>query len=363
MLEATQPQNLPAPRPPMPVGRVDLSKWPPDDNNLPAGPPPGGGLPAGGGGYDLGGGDFKKGRFNPVVILVAIVAVVGLAVMLFIGAKEDAKRVTVPEAEKIKQSIYVMPQADQLLQWRKWAVTDQSDYLKQEALKQLAWAEDPAGVDMAIKALRDPSEAIQGMAATVLAEYGSPTADKAKDPLLAAFKTAGAGAKPQIAWALVALGDNRAFDQILDLYRIGHLSTVQRLGGGLAFDADEIVKLVSLDKLATYASDSSPAVRQLVATVLSRNADAKYTDVLIKLLQDTDGVTSGHESPWSRRCAAPTRKAAASTSKLCAMAWVLRGWWSPWTPSRKTTRNRAGIRRTRSTRCSRSWLILVLATR
>jgi HEAT repeat protein len=320
MLEATQPQNLPAPRPPMPIGRVDLSKWPPDDNDLPAGPPPGGGLPAGGGGYDLGGGDFKKGRFNPVVILVAIVAVVGLAVMLLIGFKTDAQRVEVQDAEKIKQQIYVMAKADQLPQWRKWAVSDQSDYLKQEALKQLAWAEDPGGVDLAIKALSSQSEAIQGMAATVLAEYGSPAADKAKEPLLAAFKTAGPGAKPQIAWALVALGDNRNFDKILDLYRVGHLSTVQRLGGGLAFDADKIVKLVSLDKLASYASDSSPAVRQLVATVLSQNADAKYTEVLIKLLQDTDGEISRQAAPGlgkigDERAREPLIKALRGTDK------------------------------------------------
>ena len=44
--------------------------------------------------------------------------------------------------------------------------------------------------------------------------------------------------------------------------------------------------MVSLDKLATLAGDESESVRQLVATVLSRNADAKWTTTLIKLVQD-----------------------------------------------------------------------------
>jgi len=44
--------------------------------------------------------------------------------------------------------------------------------------------------------------------------------------------------------------------------------------------------MVSLDKLATLAGDESESVRQLVATVLSRNADPKFTGTLIKLVQD-----------------------------------------------------------------------------
>jgi HEAT repeat protein len=44
--------------------------------------------------------------------------------------------------------------------------------------------------------------------------------------------------------------------------------------------------MVSLDKLASLAGDESESVRQLVATVLSRTGDAKYTEPLIKLVQD-----------------------------------------------------------------------------
>jgi len=42
-------------------------------------------------------------------------------------------------------------------------------------------------------------------------------------------------------------------------------------------------------------------VRQLVATVLSRNAAPKYTDVLIKLVQDTDAEIGRQAAPaWAR---------------------------------------------------------------
>jgi len=44
--------------------------------------------------------------------------------------------------------------------------------------------------------------------------------------------------------------------------------------------------MVSLEKLASLAGDESDSVRQLVATVLSRTGDAKWTSVLIKLVQD-----------------------------------------------------------------------------
>ncbi len=246
---------------------------------------------------DIGDGNFKKGRFNPFVILIGFVAVVGLAVFLFIGLKQDAEKLTVEQAEEQKKALFVLPKDEQIPKWREWAKTDRSDELRAEALKQLAWAKDPEGVDSAIKALKSESEPVQAMAATALSEYGQPLGDKARGPLLEALKTAGPGCKPQMAWALVVLGESQAFEEVMKLYRAGHLSKVQRLGGGMAFDPEKIVGLVSLDKLATYAGDESPAVRQLVATVLSRNAEPKWTDTLIKLVQDKDAEIARQAAP------------------------------------------------------------------
>jgi HEAT repeat protein len=289
------PSSAPTPRPPLP--HHDLAKWPPDDDDIPAAPPgPSGGVPAGGG-FGGGNGDFKKGRFNPIAILVGILAIAGLGIFLAIGAKQEQQRLTVEQAEDIKKAIFILPKAEQTAKWREWAFNDTSDELRAEALKQLAWAKDPEGVKACIQALSSLSEPVQGMAALALAEYGRPMGEPARDALLAALKKAGSGAKPQIAWALVVLGEARAFDEVMKLYRLGHLSKVQRLGGGIAFDPNRLVELVSLDKLASMAGDESPAVRQLVATVLSNNAEPRWTDVLIKLVQDKDPEVARQAAP------------------------------------------------------------------
>src|SRR5690606_26627770 len=103
--------------------------------------------------------------------------------------------------------------------------------------------------------------------------------------------------KPQIAWALVVLKEPSAFTEIMELYRSGQLSRVQKLGGGLAFDPQKIVELISVDQLASMHDDESPAVRQLVATVLSREADPKYTDQLIALVKDNDKTVAHQAAP------------------------------------------------------------------
>src|SRR5882724_8475406 len=264
MLDSNLPVT-PAPnRSPLPA--VNLAKWPPDDDGPAMPRAPGGGVPAG---FDSGDGNFKKGRFAPLATLVGLLAVGGFAAFMLIGGKQDSERLTIEQGEDAKKAIFVLPKQEQLPKWEEWAASDKSEEVRAEALKQLAFAKDPAGVKLAIDALSVPSDPLQGMAALALAEYGRPLGEPARDALLAALKKAGPGAKPQIAWSLVVLGEPRAFDDIMQLYRLGYLSKVQRLGGGVAFDTDKIVQLVSLDKLAGMANDESPAVRQLVATVLS----------------------------------------------------------------------------------------------
>jgi HEAT repeat protein len=280
--------------------RLELAKLPSDDDDLPDEAPAVGPSPGGGGRVDLAdlaAGDFKKGRFSVVAIAVGVILVAVLVVFLVVGIKKDAERIGVEEAEDEKKAIFVLPMEEQLPRWRKWAASEVSQELKCEALKQLAWARDSEGVNLAIAALKDLAEPVKAMAASALAEYGSPMADPAKAPLMEALKEAGPGCRPQIAWALVELGEAAAFDQVMALYKLGHLSKVQRLGGGLAFDPDKIVRLISLDQLAGLAGDQEPAVRQLVATVLSRNAEPKWTDVLIRLLQDPIAEVARQAAP------------------------------------------------------------------
>ncbi len=299
MLDPNLPDINPARNPNPPPPRVNFAKWPPDDGAPGAPPSPGGGVPAGGG-YDSGDGNFKKGRVGPIAILIGVLAVGGLGAFLAMGAKQEAARFSIEQGEEEKKRIFVLPKAEQATKWREWSIGEKSlasDEVRMEAIKQLAWNRDPEGVKAAIDALSYPTEPMQAMAATALAAYGRPMGEPGRDALLAALKKAGPGAKPQIAWALVVLGETRALDDAMQLYRLGHLSKVQRLGGGGAFDTDKIVQLVSLDKLAGMAGDESAAVRQLVATVLSANAEPKWTDTLIKLVQDKDAEVARQAAP------------------------------------------------------------------
>ncbi|KYF62410.1 HEAT repeat domain-containing protein [Sorangium cellulosum] len=280
-------ENTTGPRgrrpPPGPLAAKWAAKWPPDDSDdLPGAPP----APGGGGFADDG--NFKRGRFSPVSIVVGILLALGAAGAIWFGVKQEGQKLTADAISKEKKNIFVLPKKDQLPLWRKWAASNAELSLQQEALMQLAWAGDPEGVTHATNALKLPDHRVKGVAAQVLAYYGSPKADSAKPALLEALKVADESDRPQIVWALVELKEPAAFKDAMDQYRKGFLSKVERLGGGNAFDPEKLAGLVSLDELAKLATDESPSVRQLVATVLSRNAEPKWTSALISLVKDKD---------------------------------------------------------------------------
>ncbi|AUX27634.1 hypothetical protein SOCEGT47_082300 [Sorangium cellulosum] len=279
-------ENPAGPRGRRPPPGLLAAKWPPDDDDLggPGAPP----APGGGGGGFAEDGNFKRGRFSPVSILVGVLLVLGGAGAVWLGVKQESQKMSVEAVAKEKKNIFVLPQKDQIPLWRKWAAASTEPSLQQEALMQLAWAGDDEGVALATKALSQPDHRVKGVAAQVLAYYGSPKADGAKPALLEALKAADESDRPQIVWALVELKEPAAFKDAMDQYRKGFLSKVQRLGGGAAFDPEKLAGLVSLDELAKLAGDESPSVRQLVATVLSRNAESKWTSALIALVKDKD---------------------------------------------------------------------------
>jgi HEAT repeat protein len=271
--------------------RFDLAKWPPDDDA------PGGGAPAqplGGGGGPIGpyDSDFKRGRFNPKVVLVGILVVIAGAFLAVFALKTETSKMTADEIAAIKKNIYVLPKADRIVKWRDLAAKTNEYELQQEALVQLGWEGDKSAIPLAINALSQVDHRIRGIGAQVLAYFGTPDADSAKDPLQKALLEADESDRPQIVWALVTLHDPRVFEKAMELYRSGFLTKVQRLGGGPAFNPEDIAKLVTLDALATMVDDpknqgeQGESVRQLIANILSRNAQPKYTDALIKLVKD-----------------------------------------------------------------------------
>jgi HEAT repeat protein len=261
--------------------RLEAAKWPPDDA-LPPGSF-GDGAPSFSGGDD---GNFKKGRFKPLGVLVGILGVGAIGAAIVFGSMKDAERMDPKQIAREKKEAALLPIAEALPKYRKWAAQDQETKLQEEAFTQLAWAKDAEGLPLIIKGLSSIDHTVRGTAAQALLEYGSPAADSAKPALLNALKEATEADRPQIAWALATLREGSAFDAVMKEYRAGRLSTVQRLDKSPAFDPEVLASMVSVDKLATLANDESESVRQLVATVLSRNAEPKWTQTLIKLVRD-----------------------------------------------------------------------------
>jgi HEAT repeat protein len=257
---------------------------------VPAGLP---GAPSYAGGGDDG--NFKRGRFAPAAIIIGILAVGGIGAAIFFGSMKDAEKMDPKKVALEKKEVALLPIEEALPKYRKWAEQDQEPKLQEEAFTQLAWAKDPQGVALITKGLSSIDHTVRGTAAQALLEYGSPAGDAAKPALLKALSEATEADRPQIAWALAALHEGTAFEEVMKEYRAGKLATVQRLDKSPAFDPEQLASMVSLDKLATLANDESDSVRQLVATVLSRNADQKYTMVLIKLVQDKS-VEVGREA-------------------------------------------------------------------
>lgn len=231
-------------------------------------------------------GNFKKGRFKVAAVLVGILAVAGVAGAVVFGGMKDAEKIDPKKVATMKKEKALLPIGEALPAYREWAANANEPKLREEAFAQLAWAKDQAGLPIIIKGLEDVDHVIRGTAAQALLEYGTPAADSAKPALLKALKEANNSDKPQIAWALAALHEPAAFDDVMTEYREGRLSSVQRLDKSPAFDPEQLAAMVSLDKIASLAGDSSESVRQLVATVLSRNAEPKWTGTLIKLVQD-----------------------------------------------------------------------------
>ncbi len=283
--QSPKPSRMPRPMM-MPASLIPVrhaAKWPPDDDALPPGP----GAPSysgGGGGDDDG--NFKKGRFGVAAVIVGVLVAGAAAAIFLIGGTKSAEQMSAKQIAEEKKNVGVLPVAEALPKWREWAKTGDIPKLQEEAFAQLGWAKDAQSLPLIIKGLESNDHRVRGTAATSILEFGSPAADSARPALLKALKESDSSDRPQIAWALAALHEPAAFDDVMKEYRAGYLSKVQRLDGNPAFDPEQLAAMVPPDKLATLANDESESVRQLVATVLSRAADPKHTDTLIKLVQD-----------------------------------------------------------------------------
>jgi HEAT repeat protein len=235
-------------------------------------------------------GDFKKGRFKPALVGIGALIVLGGGAALYLGLKSDSEKLTTEQIAETKKGIYVLPRAEQLPRWRKLADAGNTIELQQEALTQLTFLEDKEVVPLAVKALSNVDHRARGVAAQALATIGLPAADQARAALVKAFTDANDADKPQIAWALVVINEKPLWKPIMEVYKAGHLAGVERVGGGRAFDPELLSAMATPDEWAALSEDPNEAVKQLVAGILSRTGDKKYTAQLIKLLGDKNDI-------------------------------------------------------------------------
>lgn len=222
-----------------------------------------------------------------LAVLGGLIVAATICVVVWIKVQGAPDKMAADERMQEQANIFILPEKEQVARWRALASDPKTDVdLRCEALTQLGLLEDEEAIKLSIKAIEEsPSHKLRGSAAQVLAHFG--TDAKSSIPVLQkALNEAETGDERQIVWALVAVGDPSIFQKALDLYKAEKITTVQRLEGGAAFDPIRVANLVSLDELAKMADDDSPAVRQLVARILSDNAEPKWTDVLTKLVKD-----------------------------------------------------------------------------
>jgi HEAT repeat protein len=233
-------------------------------------------------------GNFKRGAVKPIAIVVALALAIGAIVLLVIGLKSDSTKMSVDDIAKARKTISLLPKGEQLPKWRDWAKRTDSDAvtLRQDAFAELAWVRDGDGLQSIVSGLASDDHRVRGTAAQALLEYPIEQASLAKAALLKALGEADDSDKPQICWSLAVIRASEAFDTVLGEYRLGHLAKVQKLDQNPAFDSEILANMVPIEKIASLSADPSDAVRQLVATVLSKDGDAKWTAQLIKLVTD-----------------------------------------------------------------------------
>ena len=128
--------------------------------------------------------------------------------------------------------------ADQQAQALRAAATQQRNpELRAHALAELAHLNDPKAAELATKALGSENPTVRVQAARVLAFLGPAAARAAASALFEALGETPASDRCDLVWALVVAGGERAAAPAIELSRSGRLQEVQRLDGGLAFDA------------------------------------------------------------------------------------------------------------------------------
>lgn len=284
-----------------------------DDNNSPLAAPPGPEDPftsAPSGGY-LGGNDDDEvrkinRRVSPVGKVITLLVLGGLGTTgAFIAksAREEQQANTAQtEGRAALERLLSADQDRSQLAGKVRELYQQykaSEEVRMSCRRMLARLRDPQSVQIMIEGVqRRGNERRQ--AALALAELGPEVAGSAKDALMTALPDTDERVdRPEVTWALVVLGESRAWETVVKLLGEGKLQAVRDLENRPFFDPALVSRLAGRERLVQLATDSSgteaqkTARRRIAASALSEMATPEVFDVLVTLSRDADAEVGG----------------------------------------------------------------------
>ncbi len=235
-------------------------------------------------------GDFKSGRFKPAYAIggVAVLGLIGA--FIYFGKKASETTLRPEEVHAEVRKILVRPTAEQVKEWRRILDDGKSDpRMKQEAIFQLARLRDKESVPKFIKMLADTdNHATVRVLSMALLEFPRADIQPAVPSLRKKLDAANNEDQPQIAATLVYARDKESFKKLFEIYKKDVMKSAKSVDGSSSFDPEELVELTDRGSFRAFAKDEQSGVRQLVATVLSKQPAKEDLSTLVDLLKDKD---------------------------------------------------------------------------
>ncbi len=279
----------------------------PDDNNSPLAAPPGPEDPftEPAGGYLAGNDDDEVRKINrrvsPIGKLLALLVIGGVGATGAFIAKSARDEAAANQAQtEGRAALDRLLQADgdraQLPQKVRelYERYKASEEVRMACRRLLARLRDPQSVNIMIEGVRRRGNE-RRQAALALAELGPTVAAPAKDVLFAALADSDERVdRADITWALVVLGEVRAWDTVVKMLSEGKLQQVKDLEDRPFFDPALVSRLAGRERLVQLATDSTgtpqqqTARRRIAASSLSEMGTPEVFDTLITLSRDAD---------------------------------------------------------------------------
>jgi len=239
-------------------------------------------------------------RTSGATKFVAILAIAGAVAGAYLVYEWDASLAAAGEA---MQEIAALDSESERITALRALLPEVSDpELRERVLKNLAHYGDNESLPAMIEALEVEGQVRRG-AAWAIAHLGSPTADSAKDALMAVIDQDDPVAHNYVVWASAVLADDRAAEQIVDCFVAGQLQDMPDFSNT---GAATLVNALGIERLSeeSLMYHESEAVRLLTAHALAEAASPQTVEPLAGLLRGELARDSDERSTEVIRAAA-----------------------------------------------------------